>query len=98
MTNFKKYKDFIFLSVNLEIIFEINQINSILPKAILEINNNISHNQNNCIGIEGKKFSKDFYHCFRKRKDLSNNCLNQIQNNSNSRKNLILEQNILNKN
>lgn len=89
MNTFKKYKDFIFLSLSLEKLFEIDKINSILQKGILEINNNILQKENYFTDIESQNNNLSFS----KQKDLNN--MNQIKNISSN--NLILEQNIINK-
>ena len=89
MNTFKKYKDFIFLSLSVEKLFEIDKINSILQKGILEINNNILQKENYFTDIESQNNNLSFS----KQKDLNN--MNQIKNISSN--NLILEQNIINK-
>ena len=89
MNTFKKYKDFIFLSLSLEKLFEIDKINSILQKGILEINNNILQKENYFTDIESQNNNLSFS----KQKDLNN--MNQIKNISSN--NLILEQNVINK-
>ena len=89
MNTFKKYKDFIFLSLSLEKLFEIDKINSILQKGILEFNNNFLQKENCFIDTESQNNNLSFSI----QKDLNN--INQIQNISS--KKLILEQNIINK-